>query len=118
MKTFLAIFLLCCAASAFAQKIDADLPHATTTLGTAQCLADARLWRTAKSVDSATYGTLLGESDEMVNCLDLQSTPAEHFTYAFTAATFATAERDRLWSFIQRNGNPLEFANEDATDKR
>ncbi len=29
-----------------------------------------------------------------------------------------TAERDRLWAFINRNGNPLEFANEDAAGKR
>jgi hypothetical protein len=33
-------------------------------------------------------------------------------------AILMTAERDRLWAFINRNGNPLEFANEDAAGKR
>lgn len=117
MKTFLAVVLFC--ASTFAQKVDADLPHAKTTLTTEQCTADARLWREPKSVDSITYSVLLGESDEMAACLKLaKNDVAQQWLYLLTDDVLAIAERDRLQSFMLRHGNPLEFAHEDAAGVR
>jgi hypothetical protein len=117
MKAFLGVLLLTTAS--FAQKVDADLPHAKTTLTTEQCTVDARLWREPKSVDSITYGVLLGESDEMTACLKLaKNDVAQQWLYLFTDDVLAIAERDRLQSFMVRRGNPVEFAQEDAAGVR
>jgi len=117
MKTLFVALIL--TASAFAQKMDTSLPHAKTTLGTEQCLADARLWREPKSVDSAIYSVLLGESDEMTACAKLSNdNAAEMFVYILTDDVLAVAERDRLQSFLLRHGNPMVFMDEDAEGKR
>jgi hypothetical protein len=117
MKAFLAVLLFC--ASAFAQKVDANLPHAKATLTAEQCATDARLWREPKSVDSATYSVLLAESDEMNACLKLaKNDVAQQWLYLLTDDVLAIAERDRLQSFMVRRGNPVEFAQEDAAGVR
>ena len=85
-----------------------------------QCNADAKLWYGADkaNLDKLPYTELERRAEEMWDCHDSSSVPADKQHFDAVLLAYQAQEANRMVAYVKRHGLTKEFLAEDAAGKR